>query len=79
MEKDEFANTTSISVAPITPSLAPTVAPHTANGTANDFQEVEEVHEVDAITVLLMNATIIGCLLLAYYVKKYRVYFLPER
>jgi hypothetical protein len=79
MEKDEFANTTSITVSPITPSLAPTVAPHTANGTGSDFQEVEEVHETDAITVLLMNATIIGCLLLAYYVKKNRVYFLPER
>ena len=38
----------------------------------------EEEHAHDAITTLYLNVTIIGCLLLAYYVKKFRVYYLPE-
>lgn len=64
------------------PSLSPTVyqdLPADPNVTLVDIAEVEEIHETDAITVLLMNVTIIGCLLLAYYVKRYRIYFLPER
>ena len=47
--------------------------------TVVDFTHVEVEHETDAITVLLMNMTLIGCLLLAYYVKQYRIYYLPER
>jgi hypothetical protein len=44
-----------------------------------DYDLPEEEHNFDAVTVLTLNVTIIGCLLLAYYVKAYRVYYLPER
>lgn len=43
-----------------------------------DYEKAEEEHEYDAVTALLLNVTIIGCLLLAYYVKKFRIYTLPE-
>ena len=38
----------------------------------------EEEHEFDAISALFLNVVIIGCLLLAYFVKKFRIYYLPE-
>ena len=44
-----------------------------------DFDLPEEEHNFDAVTALTLNVTIIGCILLAYYVKAYRVYYLPER
>lgn len=82
MELGEFAslspgNTNSSSY----PSAAPTFYEEIVdpNVTLVDIAEVEEIHETDAITVLLMNVTIIGCLLLAYYVKRYKIYYLPER
>jgi hypothetical protein len=79
MELDEFlSNTSSSQLEYAVPSLSPTayLAP---NVTGVNFTQVEEEHELDAITVLLMNLTLIGCLLLAYYVKQYRIYYLPER
>jgi hypothetical protein len=82
MELDEyFASTNSSSpvenaVPP--PSESPTVY-EAPNITGVNFTQVEEEHEIDAITVLLMNLTLIGCLLLAYYVKQYKIYYLPER
>jgi hypothetical protein len=75
MELDEFLSNTSSSQYA---SLSPTVYLN-PNATGVNFTEVEEEHELDAITVLLMNLTLIGCLLLAYYVKQYRIYYLPER
>jgi hypothetical protein len=39
----------------------------------------EEEHEFDAVSALLLNLVIIGCLLMAYFVKKFRIYYLPER
>lgn len=42
------------------------------------YEKAEEEHTFDAVTSLLLNLTIIVCLLLAYYVKKYRIYYLPE-
>jgi hypothetical protein len=44
-----------------------------------EFDLPEDEHSFDAYTALLLNVVIIGCLLLAYYVKAYRVYYLPER
>ena len=41
-------------------------------------EKAEEEHEFDAISALALNLVIIGCLLLAYCVKKYRLYSLPE-
>ena len=38
----------------------------------------EEEHEFNAISALLLNLVIIGCLLLAYGVKKFRMYHIPE-
>lgn len=80
MEKDEFDNVTAshVNFATSLPTAAPTVYVD-PNATVVDITEVEEEHETDAITVLLMNLTIIGCLLLAYYVKQHRIYYLPER
>lgn len=43
----------------------------------NDF-DPEEEHEFDALSSLLVNVAIIGCILLAYYVKSRRIYHLPE-
>lgn len=60
------------------PSLSPTIFMDDPNATMVDIAQVEEKHESDAITVLFMNLTLIGCLLLAYYVKQYRIYYLPE-
>jgi hypothetical protein len=40
---------------------------------------VEEEHQFDALSALALNITTIGCLLLAYYVKQRRMYYLPER
>lgn len=38
----------------------------------------EEEHEYDAVTAVLINVTLISCLLLAYYVKRFRIHSLPE-
>jgi hypothetical protein len=50
----------------------------TANETLVDFDLPEEEHDTDAYSTTILNVTIIACLLLAYYVKQYRLYFLPE-
>jgi hypothetical protein len=44
-----------------------------------EAEQAEEEHEFDAISALALNVAIIGCLLLAYFVKKFRIYYLPER
>jgi len=50
-----------------------------ANITTNSTLEIaEEEHAHDAVTSLYLNVTIIGCLLIAYYVKKFHIYYLPE-
>ena len=41
--------------------------------------DAEEVHEEDAYAAVFLNVTLISCILLAYYIKKNRVYYLPER
>jgi len=46
--------------------------------TTDALEIAEEQHSHDAISTLYLNVTIIGCLLLAYYVKKFRIYYLPE-
>jgi hypothetical protein len=83
MELDEFfSNTSSQVLENALPSLSPTVVLvyETPNATTGvNFTQVEAEHETDAITVLLMNLTLIGCLLLAYYVRQHRIYYLPER
>ena len=39
----------------------------------------EEVHEEDAYAAVFLNVTLISCVLLAYFLKKYRIYYIPER
>lgn len=89
MEKDELIghassndNTSYPTIIPTTaaPSISafPSLTPTVNISASIIFEEAEIEHETDAITVLLMNVTIIGCLLLAYYVKRYRIYHLPE-
>ena len=51
------------------PTLAPTVV---------NFDEAEEEHSSDAYTALALNATLIVCVMMAYYVKKHKIYYLPE-
>ena len=58
-----------------------TLSPSESTNVTESFLEAalaEEEHEFDAISALVLNITIIGCLLLAYYVKKYQIYYLPE-
>ena len=40
--------------------------------------KAEEEHEYDALTTLFLNLCLICCLMLAYYVKKFRIYSFPE-
>jgi len=61
-------------------SSRPTAPPTVLNITESikEAEKAEEEHEFDAISALLLNLVIIGCLLLAYFVKKFRIYSLPE-
>lgn len=59
------------------PSLAPTEFVNVTEGFM-EAELAEEEHEFDAISSLVLNITIIFCLLLAYFVKRYRIYSLPE-
>ena len=59
----------------VTPSPSPSAL---SNSTETVLEIAEEEHANDAMTALLINVTLIGCLLLAYYVKRFRIYYLPE-
>jgi hypothetical protein len=62
-----------------TPSAAVTTEQPSGTWTLDlDDSAVQEAHEYDALTALLLTVTLIGCLLLAYYVKRFRIYYLPE-
>lgn len=60
-----------------TPSAAPTDFINKTDGFVQ-AELAEEEHEFDAISALVLNITIIFCLLLAYFVKRYQIYYLPE-
>lgn len=59
-----------------TPTPAPTILNITES--IKEAEKAEEEHEFDAISALALNLVIIGCLLLAYFVKRFRIYSLPE-
>jgi hypothetical protein len=61
----------------ILPSTSPTI--YNATETFLEADLAAETHNYDAISSLVLNITIIGCLLLAYFVKRYQIYYLPER
>lgn len=61
----------------VQPTLSPTVNANATEGFI-EAELKEEEHEFDAISALVLNITIIGCILLAYFVKKYQIYYLPE-
>ena len=42
------------------------------------LEQAEEEHTYDAVTALMLNVTLIACLLAAYYVRRFRIYYLPE-
>ena len=48
-------------------------------GKEQEVYDAEEVHELDAYASVFLNVTLISCVLLAYYIKKNRIYYLPER
>ena len=54
-----------------------------STGSINAFginiEDAEGVHEEDAFAAVFLNVTLICCVLLAYYIKKNRIYYLPER
>lgn len=58
-------------------SYAPALSIKNDTG-ASALVKADEVHAYDAVTALLINVTIIICLLAAYYVKRFRLYHLPE-
>ena len=43
-----------------------------------DSLDAEEIHEQDAYAAVFLNLILIVCILLTYYIKKNRVYFIPE-
>ena len=45
---------------------------------ADEYEKAEEEHTYDAVSTLSLNIILILCLLLAYTVKKFRIYSLPE-
>lgn len=51
----------------------------TSSMNAFGIEDAEEVHEEDAFAAVFLNVTLICCILLAYYIKKNRIYYLPER
>ncbi len=71
-----MAGTESALSTAVSPSLPPTVVNITDS--IKEAELAEEEHEFDAISALALNLVIIGCLLLAYFVKKFRIYALPE-
>jgi solute carrier family 9 (sodium/hydrogen exchanger), member 8 len=62
------------------PTTSPTVNVTTINITESfiEAEKAEEEHEFDAAAAFTLNLTIICCLLLAYVVKRFRIYSLPE-
>lgn len=55
----------------------------TSSGTATPTLEptvlnAEELHEEDAYAAVLLNVILIICVLLAYFIKEHKIYFLPE-
>mmetsp|Transcript_12854 Transcript_12854/g.19951 ORF Transcript_12854/g.19951 Transcript_12854/m.19951 type:complete len:599 (+) Transcript_12854:125-1921(+) len=64
-------------------SHSPSISPqnYTESPTLVDavpFEDAEEEHIFDAFAAVYLTITLIGCLLFAYYVKQYRIYYLPE-
>ena len=59
------------------PSLAPTVGINITES-IKEAELAEEEHEFDAISAVSLNLVIIGCLLFAYFVKKFQIYYIPE-
>mmetsp|Transcript_1590 Transcript_1590/g.2263 ORF Transcript_1590/g.2263 Transcript_1590/m.2263 type:complete len:614 (+) Transcript_1590:160-2001(+) len=54
-------------------TMMPTLSP-----TITLIEDPEETHESDAYAAVFLNITLIGCVLLAYYIKKNRIYYIPE-
>ena len=51
---------------------------HRGNEEEEESIDAEEIHEKDANEAVFLNVILIACVLLTYYIKKNRVYFLPE-
>jgi len=64
-------------VASAVPSSAFPALPSSAPTDINISDSVE-IHSNDAYTALLLNVTLIVCILLGYYIKVNRIYYLPE-
>jgi hypothetical protein len=62
-----------------TPDLTPGNVTKNVTEAFHEAELVEEHHIFDAQAALLWNVTIMGCLLLAYFVKRFRIYYLPGR
>jgi hypothetical protein len=64
----------------VTMTAAPTDAEYlNLTETYHIAELVEEEHVFDALSALALNVTMVGCLLLAYFVKKHKIYCLTER
>jgi Na+/glutamate symporter len=67
-------------------SLSPTLSATSSLATndnatttpASALAQADKEHAYDAVTTLLLNVTLIACLLAAYYVKRFQLYHLPE-
>ena len=72
-EIKESAESNPTTVAATASTSVPTLAPTVVN-----FDVAEEEHSSDAYTALALNFTLIVCVMMAYYVKKHKIYYLPE-
>lgn len=68
-----MAETSPPSLAPIFSgsTIPPTIVPEI-------LEKTEQTHEYDAVKAAILSCILIGCLLLAFCVKRFRIYSLPE-
>ena len=72
-----------LAAAAATTTMAPSSSASTAAADLDTHDttvlaQADKEHAYDAVTTLLLNVTLIICLLAAYYVKRFRLYHLPE-
>ena len=76
IEQNDTTGETSNMTIEATTTIAPTILNLTDSFIEAEL--IEEEHVFDANASLALNFTLITCLLLAYFVKKFKIYYLTE-